>query len=87
MIDEYLKEYKYLKEFDRGSGISQNLSICGQVLGSLSRVLQIHKIEDISFTYSESNGLYYKEKENLREEIDYVTYRANTFMDEFLSIQ
>ena len=87
MIDEYLKEYKYLKEFDRGSGISQNLSICGQVLGSLGRVLQIHKIEDITFTYSESNGLYYKEKGNLKEEIDYATYRANTFMDEFLSIQ
>ena len=87
MIDEYLKEYKYLKEFDSGSGLSQNLSICGQVLGSLSRVLQIHKVEDLTFTYSENNGLYYKEKENLKEEIDYVTYRVNTFMDEFLLIQ
>ena len=52
----------------------------------LSTVLNI-VIEDITFTYSESNGLYYKEKGNLKEEIDYATYRANTFMDEFLSIQ
>ena len=87
MMDDYLTEYKYLKEFDSGSGLKQNLSICGQVLGSLSRVLQIHKVEDLTFTYSESSGLYYKEKEVEKEEIDYTTYRINTFMDEFLALQ
>jgi hypothetical protein len=87
MIDDYLTEYKYLKEFDSGSGLKQNLSICGQVLGSLSRVLQIHKVEDLTFTYSENTGVYYKEKEGVKEEIDYTTYRVNTFMDEFLALQ
>ena len=87
MMDDYLTEYKYLKEFDSGSGLKQNLSICGQVLGSLSRVLQIHKVEDLTFTYSESSGVYYKEKEGVKEDIDYTTYRINTFMDEFLALQ
>ena len=59
MIDDHLKEFKYLKEFKRGSGVSQNLNICGQVLGSLARVMQIHKLEDVSFDYSEKEGKYY----------------------------
>jgi len=87
MIDDYLTEYKYLKEFDSGCGLKQNISIFYQVLSSLSRVFQIHKVEDLTFTYSENNGVYYKEKEGVEEEIDYTTYRINTFMDEFLALQ
>ena len=87
MIDDYLTEYKYLKEFDSGSGLKQNLSICSQVLSSLSRVLQIHKVEDLTFTYSDNNGVYYKEKDGVKDEISYTTYRINTFMDEYLALQ
>ena len=87
MIDDYLTEIKYLKEFDRGSGLKQNISITGQVLGSLGRVIQIHKLEDLSYNYSEEDGIYYKEKSSNKEEIDFKTYTINTFMDEYLSIQ
>jgi hypothetical protein len=87
MMDDYLTEYKYLKAFDRGSGLKQNITICGQVLGSLSRVLQVHKVEDLTFTYSENNSVFYKEKFGNTEEIDYSTYRINTFMDEYLALQ
>jgi hypothetical protein len=87
MIDDNLTEIKYLKEFDRGSGLKQNISITGQVLGSLGRVIQIHKLEDLSYKYSEEDGIYYKEKGSEKEEIDFKTYTINTFMDEYLSIQ
>ena len=87
MIDDNLTEIKYLKEFDRGSGLKQNISITGQVLGSLGRVIQIHKLEDLSYNYSEEDGIYYKEKGTNKEEIDFKTYTINTFMDEYLSIQ
>ena len=87
MIDDNLTEIKYLKEFDRGSGLKQNISITGQVLGSLGRVIQIHKLEDISYSYSEEDGIYYKEKGSNKEEINFKTYTINTFMDEYLSIQ
>ena len=86
MMDNHLAEYKHLKEFDGRNNLKQELSICSQVLGSLARVLQIHKIEDLTFIYSDSNGVYYKEKEGVKVEIDYTTYRINTFMDEYLGI-
>ena len=87
MIDDYLTEIKYLKEFDRGSGLKRNMEITGQVLGSLVRVLQIHKLEDLSFTYTNENGIYFRSKEESKDTIDYSTYRINTFMNEYLSIQ
>ena len=67
--------------------LKQNISITGQVLGSLGRVIQIHKLEDLSYNYSEEDGIYYKEKGSNKEEIDFKTYTINTFMDEYLSIQ
>ena len=87
MINDYLTEIKYLKQFDRGSGLKQNISIAGQILGSLGRVIQIHKLEDMSYNYSEENGIYYKEKGSSKVQIDFKTYTINTFMDEYLSIQ
>ena len=87
MIDDYLTEIKYLKEFDRGSGLKQNIGITGQVLGSLARVLQVHRLEDLSFSYTNEEGVYYKSKGDNKEEVDFATYRINTFMDEYLSIQ
>ena len=87
MIDDYLTEIKYLKEFEKGSGLKQNIGIAGQVLSSLGRVIQIHKLEDLSFAYSDQKGIYYKTKEDNKVEIDYETYRINTFMDEYLSVQ
>jgi len=87
MIDDYLTEIKYLKEFENGSGLKQNIGITGQVLSSLGRVIQIHKLEDISFTYTNQEGIYYKSKGDNKVKIDYETYRINTFMDEYLSVQ
>ena len=87
MIDDYLTEIKYLKEFESGSGLKQNIGIVGQVLSSLGRVIQIHKLEDLSFTYADQEGVYYKSKGDNKVEIDYETYRINTFMDDYLSIQ
>jgi len=87
MIDDYLTEIKYLKEFERGSGLKQNIGITGQVLSSLGRIIQIHKLEDSSFTYADQEGVYYKNKGGNKVEIDYETYRINTFMDEYLSVQ
>ena len=87
MIDDYLTEIKYLKEFGRGSGLKQNISIAGQVLSSLGRVIQIHKLEDLTATYSDEDGIYFKTKGTEKTEIDFATYRINTFMDEYLSIQ
>ena len=87
MIDDYLTEIKYLKEFESGSGLKQNIGIAGQVLSSLGRVIQIHKLEDLSFTYTNQEGIYYKSNEDTKLEIDYETYRINTFMDDYLSIQ
>mgnify|MGYP000132515652 FL=1 len=87
MIDDYLTEIKYLKEFESGSGLKQNIGIAGQVLSSLGRVIQIHKLEDLSFTYTNQEGVYYKSKGSNKVEIDYETYRINTFMDDYLSIQ
>ena len=87
MIDDYLTEIKYLKEFKSGSGLKQNIGITGQVLSSLSRIIQIHKLEDSSFTYAYQEGVYYKNKGDNKVEIDYETYRINTFMDEYLNVQ
>jgi hypothetical protein len=98
MIDDYLTEIKYLKEFDKGSGLKQNINIAGQVLGSLVRVLQIHKLEDSNYSYSTKDGKYYKHL--LRDsnpvtitdteigdgiKVNYATYPINTFMDEYLT--
>ena len=33
------------------------------------------------------NGIYYKEKEGIKEEVDFSTYRINTFMEDYLSIK
>ena len=87
MIDTQIIKIKYLKEFDRGSGLKQEIAITGQILASLARVVQIHKLEDATYNYSSTNGMYYKEKEGIKKEIDFHTYRINTFMDEYLNIQ
>ena len=87
MIDDQLTTIKYLKEFDSGSGLSQDIRITGQILGSLSRVLQTHKLEDLSYNYTAENGIYFKEKDNIKEKTDFNTYRINTFMNEYLSLQ
>ena len=87
MIDNYITEIKYLKEFESGSGLSQDIGIAGQILGSLGRVLQIHKLEDLSYSYTQEKGIYYRAKEGKKEKIDFNTYRINTFMDEYISIQ
>ena len=87
MLDDYLVEYNYLTNFSSGSGLKQNLNICGQVLGSLSRVIQIHQLENTDFEYFSDNEKYYKSKNGEDEEISYENYRINTFMDEFYSLQ
>tara|TARA_B110000014_G_scaffold239036_1_gene206136 strand:- start:402 stop:953 length:552 start_codon:yes stop_codon:yes gene_type:complete len=87
MIDDNLSEIKYLKGFDSGSGLRQNISITSQVLGSLGRILQTHKLEDLSANYLAEGDKYYKETNENKEETDYETYRINSFRGEYLSIQ
>ena len=88
MIDDYFKEYYYLSDFERGSGVKQNLNISTQVLGSLTRVLQIHKRDDTSFNYLQEDDKYFRSNDNIsKEEINYSTYRINTFLDEFYALQ
>ena len=88
MIDDYFKEYYYLSDFERGSGVKQNLNISTQVLGSLTRVLQIHKRDDASFNYFQEDDKYFRSNDNTpKEEINYSTYRINTFLDEFYALQ
>ena len=105
MIDNHLTKIKYLKEFDRGSGLKQDIKITSQILGSLARVIQVHKVDDPTYKYFKNEGKYYKNKaagklidgqkiknesdSTIKEdvEIDFTTYRINTFMNEYLSIQ
>ena len=86
MIDDYLTEIKYLKEFSRGSGLKQSISISGQVLASLGRIIQIHQLEKPG-EYIEKDGKYFKNFNNTEEEINYEAFRINTFMEEYLNIQ
>ena len=86
MIDDNLIELKYLKEFKKGSRLKQNIGITAQVLSSLGRIIQVHKLEDITYQYINENGVYFKEKDGNKEEIDYNTFRINSFKDEYLSI-
>ena len=87
MIDDQMTSIKYLKEFDSGSGLKQNIGITGQILNSLARVLQVHKLNDNSFRYFENNGIYYREKSEKKEEIEYNSFLINTFMDNYISLQ
>ena len=100
MLDDYLTEIKYLKQFDKGSGLKRNKEITGEVLTSLGGILQRHKLEDSDYSYSTKDDKYYKHlladskavtitDTEIEDgiEIDYETYRINTFMQEYLSIQ
>ena len=87
MIDNHLTKIKYLKEFDRGRGLKQEVKLTGQILSSLGRILQIHKLEDRSYNYVNEDGIYYREKDGNKEPVDFDSYRINTFMDEYLSLQ
>ena len=86
MIDDNIIEIKYLKEFKKGSRLKQNIGITSQVLSSLGRIIQTHKLEDPTYNYTSENGVYFKEKGESKEEIDYNIFRINTFTDEYLSI-
>ena len=86
MIDEHLTKIKYLKEFDRGSGVNQEIQITSQVLGNLDRIIKRYRLEDPSYNYFEENSQYYKEKDGNKSTIDFNIYRINTFMDEYSSI-
>ena len=88
MIDDYFKEYYYLSDFERGKGLKQNLNITTQVLGSLTRVMQIHNRGNSSYSYFEEDSKYFRSKENsAKEEINYSTFRINTFLDEFYALK
>ena len=89
MVKNHLDKIKYLKEFKRGSGIRQDIQITSQILGSLTRLVQIYKLEDPKYEYFENEGKYYKNTAEVEEriEIDYATYIINTFRKEYSSIQ
>ena len=87
MIDDYLIEYSYLSEFNDNSGTKQNLNICMQVLQSLSRIVQINKLQEINSDFIKKNDKFYKITDAIEEEVPYSVYRINTFMDEFKNLQ
>jgi len=100
MIDDYLTEVNYLEEFDAENKLGQKISGTKQLLSALTQILQIYKLEDSNYSYSTKDDKYYKhlledsnhvtitDTEVVNDiEIDSVTYRINTFMDEYLSIQ
>ena len=87
MIENNLTTIKYLKEFKNSSRLKQDIGITNQILGSLSRILQIHKIQDNTYIYFYENDMYFREKNGKKETINFNTYIINTFMDEYLSLQ
>jgi tetratricopeptide (TPR) repeat protein len=97
MVDDYLTEVNYLKEFDSENKLRQKIQGTTQLLSALAQILQMHKLEDSNYSYSTKDDRYYKhllEDSNLVTiadtevvndiEIDYATYRINTFMDDFI---
>jgi len=86
MIDRYVDEYKYLKAFKYHSGVNQNERIALQILGNLNQIISIHKLSDNGFNYFEKNGNYFMQKDNNDIEIDYQTFRINSFVSEFLEL-
>ena len=86
MIDRYVDEYKYLRAFAYNSGVNQNERIALQILGNLNQIISIHKLSNNKFNYSEKDGSYYMQKDDSEEEIDYQTFRINTFVSEFLEL-
>lgn len=87
MIDDYLIEYAYLSDFEEGSGVKQSLNICMQVLGSLSRIVQLNKLEEVGSEFIQKEDKFYKITNNIEDEIPYSIYRINTFMDDFKTLQ
>ena len=83
MIDDYFKEYYYLSDFDRGSGLKQNLNIATQVLGSLTRVMQIHNRE-IHHSITEEDNVYYRSNDTSDKASIILHLRINTFLDKVL---
>ena len=50
--------------------------------------MQIHNRGNSSFNYFEEDNVYYRSNDTSdKEEIDYSTYRINTFLDEFYALQ
>ena len=86
MIDRYVDEYKYLRAFTYKSGVNQNERIALQILGNLNQIISIHKLSNNKFDYYEKDGNYYMQKDDSEEEIDYQTFRINTFVSEFLEL-
>jgi hypothetical protein len=51
-------------------------------------VLQIHQPNDQTYSYIKEEDKYYKMKDdNVKEEINYSTFRINTFLDEYYALQ
>ena len=69
MIENNLTTIKYLKEFKNSSRLKQDIGITNQILSSLSRILQIHKIQDNTYTYFYENNMYFREKNDKKEKL------------------
>jgi len=86
MMDDCFTEINYLKEF-YGVNMKDQLRNANQLLNALAQVLQKHELGDSTFTYTDEDEVYFKNKKGSKDTIDYETYRINTFIDEYLSIQ
>ena len=83
MIEDYMTELNYLKNFKSNSGLSQNKNICTQVIANLNRLVEIYALSDPTYNYSQNeNGLFFREKNDNKEEISFSTYRINKFTEE-----
>ena len=63
MIEDYMTELNYLKNFKSNSGLSQNKNICTQVIANLNRLVEIYALSDPTYNYSQNeNGLFLEKK-------------------------
>ena len=87
MIEDYMTELNYLKNFKSNSGLSQNKNICTQVIANLNRLVEIYALSDPTYNYSQNeNGLFFREKNDNKEEISFSTYRINKFTEELTNL-
>ena len=74
-------------KFKSNSGLSQNKNICTQVIANLNRLVEIYALSDPTYNYSQNeNVLFFREKNDNKEEISFSTYRINKFTEELTNL-
>ena len=78
-----------IKLFNTLRGEEKSISELARIMNISRQAVHktVHKLEDLSANYLAEGDKYYKESNGEKEETNYETYRINSFMDEYLSIQ